>query len=243
VTRSDDSVRRVKFGTTEIAYRIRRGQRQKTAAIAVDPRHGVVVTAPMDTPVARLDTIVRRKAAWILARMRAVGRLEGAPCPREFVSGESCLYLGRHYRLKVAAGRASDARLAGKWLRVEGPKEARDTRAIRRAVERWYRARAEGRLPERVMLLAKRVGVPLPRLLVRDQPKRWGSCDARGALRINWRIIQAPMRLVDYVIAHELAHLRERNHTRAFWSLIGKVIPDYDRRRDELRRVGSRLVW
>jgi len=241
--RGDNGPRRVKFGRTEIAYRIRRSQRQKTAAIAVDPRNGVVVTAPKDTAVGRLDGIVRRKAAWILARLRAVGRLDGAPSPREFVSGESCLYLGRHYRLKVAAGRASDARLAGKWLRVEAPKEARDTRAIRRAVERWYRARAAGRLPERVKPLAKRVGVPLPRLLVRDQPKRWGSCDARGAIRINWRIIQAPMRLVDYVIAHELVHLRERNHTRAFWSLIGKVIPDYDRRRDELKHLGPRLAW
>jgi predicted metal-dependent hydrolase len=231
----------VRFGTSEIAYRIRRSQRQKTAAIAVDPRNGVVVAAPKDTPMGRLDGIVRRKAAWILARLRAVGRLDGAPSPREFVSGESCLYLGRHYRLKVVRCTANSARLAGKWLRVEA--QASGTRGIRRAVERWYRARAEDRLPERVALLAGRVGVSVPRVLVRDQPKRWGSCDARGGLRINWRIIQAPMRLVDYVLAHELAHLRERNHTRAFWSLIGKAIPDYDRRRDELKQLGPRLVW
>jgi predicted metal-dependent hydrolase len=236
---------RVKYGATEIEYRVRRGRRRKTVAITVDTRAGVVVTAPRDTPVTRLDGIVHRKAAWVVERLRAVGRLEGPLPAREFVSGESYLYLGRHYRLKVVPGAPGVARLTGGWLHVTAGagRTAKRAAGVRQTIEAWYRTHAQDRLPERAALLAARVGVSTPQVLVREQPKRWGSCDARGAIRINWRIIQAPMRLVDYVIAHELVHLRERNHTRAFWSLIGRVVPDYDRRREELKMLGSRLLW
>jgi predicted metal-dependent hydrolase len=80
-------------------------------------------------------------------------------------------------------------------------------------------------------------------MLLREQRKRWASCDARGVLRVNWRIIQVPMRLVDYVLAHELAHLHHADHGRAFWALLGKVMPDYEERREALRAAGPQLVW
>jgi predicted metal-dependent hydrolase len=80
-------------------------------------------------------------------------------------------------------------------------------------------------------------------VLVRDQRKRWASCDDSGVLRFNWRVIQAPMRLVDYVVAHELVHLRHREHTAAFWARLGVVMPDYEARKEALRRLGPRLQW
>ena len=102
---------------------------------------------------------------------------------------------------------------------------------------------ARQRLPERVALWHTKVGVPLPNVLVRDQKKRWGSCDSKGNLRFNWRIVQASMRLVDYVVVHELAHLVEENHTAEFWSIVGRTLPDSDRRREDLRLIGWRLEW
>ncbi len=78
---------------------------------------------------------------------------------------------------------------------------------------------------------------------MKDQLKRWGSCDSRGRIRLNWRIIQAPMRLVDYVVVHELVHLLHKNHTKEYWALLGRVMPDYEKRREELRRIGPRLEW
>jgi predicted metal-dependent hydrolase len=80
-------------------------------------------------------------------------------------------------------------------------------------------------------------------VLIRDQRKRWGSADAKGIVRLNWRIIQAPPRLIDYVVAHELAHLRYPDHTRGFWADLGAVMPDYEERREALRRLGRVLVW
>lgn len=83
----------------------------------------------------------------------------------------------------------------------------------------------------------------VPRVIIADQQKRWGSCNARGTIRLNWRIIQAPMRLVDYVVLHELVHLRHRGHARDYWQGVGKVMPDYERRREDLRQLGLRLAW
>ena len=105
------------------------------------------------------------------------------------------------------------------------------------------RSRAAERLPERVEAWRAKAGVAPPRVVVADQRKRWGSCDHRGTIRLNWRIVQAPMRLVDYVVVHELAHLRHRGHGRDYWRAVGRVMPDYERRRDELRKCGFALAW
>jgi len=103
----------------------------------------------------------------------------------------------------------------------------------------WFR----GRLPERVEAWHAKAGVPMPRVIVASQQKRWGSCDHSGTIRLNWRIIQAPMRLVDYVVVHELVHLRHRGHGRDYWQAVGRVMPDYERRRRDLRERGAFLVW
>ena len=88
-----------------------------------------------------------------------------------------------------------------------------------------------------------KAGVPMPRVIVVNQQKRWGSCDQRGTIRLNWRIIQAPMQLIDYVVAHELVHLRHRGHGGDYWQAIGRIMPDYERRREELRGRGIGLAW
>lgn len=97
--------------------------------------------------------------------------------------------------------------------------------------------------PERVAAWRAKAGLPVPRVVIADQQKRWGSCDQRGTIRLNWRIIQAPMRLVDYVVVHELVHLRHRGHGRDYWQAVGRVMPDYERRRENLRACGVGLAW
>jgi len=232
----------VQFGQTAIRYAIQRSGRRKTVAITVDPTAGVLVTAPEDTSVRRLDDVVHGKAIWILDRLKNARRVEPRS-PREFVSGESFHYLGRQFRLRtVHHEEAAEPKLERGWLvvRVEPSAQAAEVRA---AVTGWYVQHARERLPERAEIWHRRVGVPLPEVLVRGQKKRWGSCDASGRVRINWRIVQAPMRLVDYVVVHELVHLTHENHTPAFWSLLGRVLPDYDRRKEDLRRAGPAYEW
>ena len=231
----------VRFGLTAIPYVVRRSQRRGTVSIAIDPSMGVLLTAPQATPIARLDRVVHDKARWIVERLRRgpVGAVRTPP--REFVNGETFLYLGRQHRLKIVVGAATRVALTGGRLVVAAP--VGSAAAVRKAVVAWYRHHAAERLPERAAIWAKKMGVPVPLVLIRDQRRRWGSCDPKGNLRFNWRIVQAPMRLVDYVVAHELVHLAHRNHTAGFWAALGRVMPDYETRRERLRQVGRRFEW
>jgi predicted metal-dependent hydrolase len=237
----------VRFGTTLIPYVVQRGRRVKTVAIAVD-REGVLVRAPAETPLDRLDEIVRGKARWIAERLRRARELPPAPSAREFVSGETFLYLGRQARLLVEpAGKEEKVRLvSGRLVVPVVPNLAGRDRAtaVRKRLVAWYRAHAESRLPERVEPWRARLDLsPAGGVLIRSQEKRWASCDATGVLRFNWRIVQAPVSLIDYVVAHELIHLEHRHHTPEFWAALGLVLPDYEERREALRRMGERLVW
>ena len=209
----------------------------------MDPAGGVLVVAPERLATDRLDAIVTRKGEWIVRRLRRAAEYGPPPVPREFVSGESVLYLGRHYRLKVHPNVAGAAKLRGGWLHVPTPAGAQQTSHVRAALISWLRGHAAKRLPERVEAWRAKTGVPPPRVVVANQQKRWGSCDQRGTIRLNWRIIQAPMRLVDYVVVHELVHLQHRGHGREYWQALGRVMPDYERRREDLRHYGVTLAW
>ncbi len=233
----------VQFGRTRISYDIRRSSRRSTVAVTVAPPGLVLLTAPLNTPIDRLDRVVQVKARWIVSRLRLVRPVEPAPAPREFVSGETFLYLGRQYRLMVRSG-LPDAHLDhGRFIVNVGQSSARKRQEIaKKLLLRWYRRHATERLREQVERRARRVGVAVPKLTVRHQERRWGSCSP-GVVRFNWRIIQAPIRLVEYVVAHEVVHLLHDDHGRSFWSKLGQVLPDYEMRREALRRMGPRLSW
>jgi len=228
----------IQFGSRRIPYRLSKTGRRKTVAIAVDPTLGVLVRAPATLLTEELAGILHRKAPWIWERLRRVRELP-RPARREFVSGESFPYLGRNYRLKLIRGDGRiRAALSGRRLYVAGASSAP---AIRETLRQWYGRRAARRLPERVALWARRLGVPTPPVIIRDQSKRWGSCDVRRRLRLNWRIVMAPMSLIDYVVVHEVCHLVRPHHGREFWKLIRRLLPDWERRRDRLREEGRRF--
>jgi predicted metal-dependent hydrolase len=136
--------------------------------------------------------------------------------------------------------------MVGGWLVVEVPRalgDVRRRRAAKAAVIAWFKARAAARLPERLERFTRKLGLPAPRLLLRDQASRWGSCNEKGEVRLNWRIVQAPMVLVDYVAAHEAVHLVHKNHTRAYWAELARLVADVEGCRAELRRRGSGYIW
>lgn len=238
----------IRFGRTRLEFGIRRSPRRRTVSVVVDPEDGVLLTAPESVPIQKLNAVVEKKATWILERLRWVEQLEERLPPREYVSGETFLYLGRHYRLKVLRPRKlAEVKLVRGLLEV-GPERSRLATqrplAIRRALEAWYRERASDRISERVAVWMSELGVSeVGEVLLRAQQKRWASCDAAGNLRFNWRIVQAPMRLLDYVVAHELTHLIHADHTRTFWRKLGSVMADYEQRREQLRLMGPRLEW
>lgn len=196
----------VRWGSTEIRYLIRRSDRRGTVGIAVEPSGAVVLTAPRTASVPRLDKLVREKARWIVNRVR---RREALPAgrPREFVSGESFHYLGRQYRLRVHVGASvRPIALRGGWLDLPVPaalnaEEARSYAGA--ALIDWFTARARERLPSAVATWAERLGVSYREVVVTSQAKRWGTC-SNEVVRLNWRIVQAPRSLLDYVVAHEV---------------------------------------
>lgn len=235
----------VQWGQTSIPYGVRRSRRRSTVSIAIHPRDGVLLTAPAATPIARLDRVVHAKARWIVERLRRGSVLPPQPAQREFVDGETFHYLGRQYRLRV------EPRLEGVALRrgllVAGVQDARrgsggGAEHVRDALVCWYRQHAAERLPDFAGHWARRLGVTV-NVALRDQRARWGSCDRAGSLRLNWRIIQAPRTCIEYVVAHEVVHVRHPNHTPAFWGALGRVMPDYEQRRTRLRELGPSLVW
>jgi len=237
----------IQYGATRIEYGIRRSDRRKTVSVAVDPVEGVLITAPPDVSVSRLDQVVHGKAQWIVERLRKAEDTDDILPPREFISGESYMYLGRHYRLKVLPRKEPDeTRLERGWLVVQVARSLEEedrSNFVRDQIVSWYRTHAEQRLRERVSKWFRQVGAEPATVLVKDQQKRWGSCDSKGNLRFNWRIIQAPMRLVDYVVVHELVHLVHKDHTSEYWAMLGRIMPDYENRREDLRRIGPRLEW
>lgn len=239
----------VRFGGTRIAYVVRRTSRVKTVAIAVDPEEGVVVTAPRGTDVARLDSIVHAKGRWILGHLREVLDHAPRPAPREFVSGETFVYGGRQHTLRVLAGEPVGASMDHGRLLVRLPRDVFGSgpevraAAVRMALVRWWRARAAERVPPVAEAWQARLGVSPARVSVVEQARRWGSCTQAGEVRINWRVVGAGRRVLEYVVAHELVHLRHPDHTAAFWRRLGEAMPDYEERRAQLRELGASLVW
>lgn len=238
----------VGFGGELIRFAIERTARRKTVSIAVG-YDGIRVLAPSDMDDAHVIGIVHKKGPWVLRKQAAYRELGGAPIEREFVSGETFHYLGRAYRLRVVPdANAVITRITARGATLIAPVLPDMAPLIRRAAVRsalrhWYRDKAKQRFPERARTIGDMLGIATPPTHVVDQSKRWGSCDARGRIRLNWRLIMAPMPLVDYVIAHEACHVLEPNHSRRFWRSLETIMPDYELRVRSLDKLGHLFVW
>ncbi|MEQ8252028.1 MAG: SprT family zinc-dependent metalloprotease [Oceanibaculum nanhaiense] len=236
------------FGGETFAFLIERTSRRKTVAISVG-FDGVRVLAPSDLDDDSVLGIVRKKGAWLLRKQAAYRELGGEPVAKEFVSGETFLYLGRQYRLKLIPDEtAVVTRVTARGSALIAPVLPNGDAYVQRATVRsglrhWYRAHALQHFPVRARIIAETLGISTPIVKVVDQSKRWGSCDAQGRIRLNWRLAMAPMALVDYVIAHEACHILEHNHSRRFWRSLETIMPDYEDRLRRLDRMGHQFIW
>ena len=236
----------IQFGDTRIEYSIVRRATRTTTAITVHPDRSIEVVAPKGMRKKEVADFVRSKAVWVIKQQAHFARLR-VPQEKQFVNGESFQYLGRQYRFKMRIVTGSNVTSkvclkAGTFF-VDMPKRWSVTKrkqAARELLVDWFKEHAKSRLAERARIYARQLGVPAPRTFVRDQQKRWGSCNKKKELRFNWRIIMAPMPLVDYVAAHELCHLFYYDHSPEFWSLLRKILPDFEKRRGQLEKDGIR---
>lgn len=234
----------VAFGDARIVYSVVRSpRRRKTVEITVERPGAIVVAAPLRSSAQELESIVRRKAGWIVRHHGVAAR---GPAERHYVSGGSLPYLGRTVRLSVHESASGGVEIRfGHWrFEVQIPRALAGVQrqaAVEAAFRTWYRARAADRIDARVSRFAPLLGVAPSAVLVRDQRQRWGSCSPDGVLRFNWRIVMAPPALLDYVVIHELAHLRVRSHRAEYWTLVAQAAPDHRLRRERLRELGPSL--
>jgi predicted metal-dependent hydrolase len=231
----------IRYGDRRIDYEIKRGKRKKTVAIQVAPSSTVSVFTPQFLREEKIRLIVQRKARWIAEKQDLMRRNRHLYAPKEFVSGESFPYLGRQYRLQITSSPdegGGGCRLIRGRLQVEvdpGTEDEGRKRAAREALIGWYRTRAEDKIRERAARFLEQIEKGPESIEIKDQKRRWGSCSHRGTLRFNWKLILAPLSLLDYVVLHELCHLKHPYHSAPFWRAVQAIIPDYQARRDRLR--------
>lgn len=222
---------------------VRQGGR-KTASIAVSPDNAVTVTVPVHLEDEAIRALVHRKRNWIHRKIAFNNEVRLPHKPKEYVSGEAFTYIGRNYRLKVIDGDEPGVQLRAGRFGVQVPAtvtgEARTT-LVAESLRGWYREHARQKLAQRARMHAKRMGLTIGDVGVRDYRRQWGSCHQDGSVHFNWTIIIAPLSIIDYVVIHELCHLVHRNHSKQFWQLLGRHLPDYAIRKDWLRVNGGLL--
>ena len=221
-----------------VSYRFERSRR-KSIGFTVGPE-GLVVRAPGWVPMREIDAAVQEKAAWILAKLQQMRERARLPLPPEpqWVHGADLPYLGGTVRLCVVAQglvpQAADLPEGVQPLALHLPPEA-SAQQLREAAEAWFKQRARALFEERLRLYGPRLGVQHRRLSLSSARTRWGTARADGHIRLNWRLIHLPLAQIDYVVVHELAHLRVMDHSPRFWDTVGEVLPDYRERRRQLR--------
>ena len=233
-------IRRVSLNGKEVAYTLKRCKR-RTIGMKIDSR-GLTVRIPSRESLHWVESVLQNKADWLVEKLDEwKTRKSNEPVWEE---GAIFPLLGEPWRLAATATGVMQMTRA----RVKTGAEDRQmqlplpsvlaARQIEKIVMEWYRNKALTCFSERIELYADKLGVALPQLRLSRARTQWGSCHVRGVVHLNWRLIQMPLNLVDYVVAHELSHLIEMNHSPAFWQTVGRVYPDYVAARKELKRLG-----
>lgn len=230
---------RLQYGGQTINFALVRRKRA-TLEIAVEPNASVVVTAPFEAPIEVITKRVQKRSAWIRRQQRYFAQFSPRTPVRHYVAGETHLYLGRHYRLKVVPNFESAVNLFRGFIVVRSDHPER-TELTRDLLHSWYRDRAHVKFAERLESNLLRFADPEAlrpnRMIVRKLRQRWGSMSPTGRLLLNLRLIEAPVDAIDYVITHELCHIAKPHHSPAFFRLLDRVLPDWQRRKERLERV------
>lgn len=222
---------------------------RKTVGISVNREGGIKVAAPLKVSAAEIERIVREHCGWILQKQQQMKNLPAAQA-KKLENGEVLLYLGGRYTLKlVDTGDRKTARVfiqgseilaAGPWQKTD-PEERRNR--ISEALTRWYMEQFKELAESQIQRYAPVVGARPQRIIFRNQKTRWGSCSGKGTISLNWRLIMAPPAVIEYVVVHELCHLKKMSHSREFWKLVQNILPHHEECRAWLKQNGYQLAF
>lgn len=231
--------RSMRWGSETIAYQVRFSPSRRTLSIEVHPDGQVMVRAPTACPEDLITQRVQKRAPWISRQLAEFDSYRPRTPQRQYVSGENHPYLGRRYRLKISAERLPQVRLMRGVLRV-GLADPADRERVRSVLLSWYGQRAREVFEQVLAAMLPRVRCAKPpRLSVRTMESRWGSLSPAGTMTLNARLVGAPLACIEYVVAHELCHMKFRNHDAQFFGLLARVMPDWEQRK---RRLETALL-
>lgn len=222
-----------------LAVQVIRSSRRKTMAIKIQ-EDTISLHLPKRMPLWLAKQFVSRKQEWI---QRQLTHYQQRSPVRQFTQGELQSFTGSLYPLNLVINNHQPAQLqlAQQRFTLTAPKGT-GQQAYRDLFIGWYRQQAETLLPERTRQLAQQTGLIPSKVQIKSYKSRWGSCNTKGEIQLNWQLIQAPWQIIDYVIIHELCHLQQHNHSPAFWELVGSFCPDYPAHRAWLKQNGYQLV-
>jgi len=229
---------------TRINYNIIVRPRRKTASIVIRPNNDVDVLVPSCMPVWHIERFVLSKSKWIEKKLHYNKNIRLHHQPREFVTGETCNFLGAPFKLKVLHKDSGSILLNNNDLIIHvatGSREGKQKHIVRKKLSIWYRKQAEQHFVERVRHFAGKIGKTPSLIGIKNYRSRWGSCHQDGRVYFNWRLIMAPEWIIDYVIIHELCHLVHHNHSPAFWQHVETVVPNHREARTWLNINGLTL--
>lgn len=225
----------IQFGSKQIDFQVEYSAR-KTLGITVTPDLDVIVKAPIDSSLDKIKEKLLRKAPWIIKQQSFFLSFQPKTLARKYIGGETHLYLGRQYLLKIESGKKDSVKLKGKFIEVH----TSDKTKVKRLVKEWYLHHAKLKVKEIAKPLIdnfKKYKVEPDSIVFREMPTRWGSCTPKGKIMINPELIKAPRACIEYVIIHELCHLVYHDHTQKFIDLQSKEMPDWEKWKSKLENL------
>jgi predicted metal-dependent hydrolase len=226
----------------DIQYQLLPGTQRRTTDIVIE-RDGVVqVRPPQRMTPEQVDETVYSRRQWIYRNLAEWHDLNASQLAREWVNGETFLYLGSGYRLLLVEEQDEPLKLKdGRFQLLRSVVRLAGRLGAERAFVDWYRQKGQSRIAARVAHHAARVAVEPRAVEVRELGFRWASCPPSGNLHFHWKCMMAPLTVIDYIVVHELCHLRHGDHSAAFWNEVDKAMPDYRERKEWLRQHGAGL--
>ena len=214
----------------------RRSRRTIGLKITAD---GLVVHAPKRIVEFQLNQILQQKSNWILNKLQA--REANHVAKIEWIDGEHLLYLGSDIQLSISQNSSNKALIFDQNTLLIASPQANNHAVLARKVIQWYKKQAMTDFSRRLEILAAKLGVATPPLALSNAQSRWGSCNSRGEVRLNWRLLQAPPHIINYVICHELAHLKQMNHSSKFYAAVESLFPNYKAAEKALKLLSPQL--
>jgi len=229
-----------------IPYDIIYSARRKSISIVVHHTKRVEVKAPTGTPASYIHGLAEKKVSWIAKRLAMLDSMANIPVERKYQEGEVFFFLGTPFTLSVTRGTPTGGiSCKDGHLKVNIPQSLPPQdhpNYARKQVQEWYRTQADRIIGEKLQEYALVLGIEPPLFRLRNVRRRWGSCNHKNNLNFNTRLLMAPIDLVEYVVMHELCHVRHKNHSRKFWDSLRDVMPEYRERRERLKREGHQYV-